>query len=147
MRWTRDPFIISDERSSLILDDVHSLLQTSHWASDRSKEAIGLSVENSLNFGLFDGNRLIGFARMLTDYATYAVILDFIISEQYRGQGLGKWLMGVMTNHSKVNKIRQILWTSTAVGFYEQFDFQVIQDTSKTLVKPPFRWHKYQVLS
>lgn len=76
---------------------------------------------------------------MLTDYATYAVILDFIITEQYRGKSLGKWLMGVMTNHPKVKNLRQILWTSTAVGFYEQFGFTVIEDKPRTLVKPVFQ--------
>ena len=140
MKWIRGShFTICDDKSSVNPDTVADLLQESHWAANRSKKAIQTSIENSLCFCLFASETQIGFSRMLTDYATYAVILDFIVAGPYRGKGLGTWLMGVMTNHPKVKNLRQILWTSTAVSFYEQFGFTVIRDMPRTLVKPVFQ--------
>ena len=138
MIWTHECYTICDDRSSINVDAVFELLNACHWAKHRSVQTIALTIENSLCFGLFAEDIQIGFARVLTDYATYAVILDMIVKERYRGKGLGKWLMNVITCHPSIQTIRQILWTSNASAFYAQFGFSQVQDKPLVLVKPPF---------
>ena len=93
MIWKKADFLISSEKNHVDIDALHALLSRSHWAKGRSREAIEKTVTNSLCFSLINGNKQIGFARVITDGVTYAVMLDMIIHEDFRGQGLGKWLV------------------------------------------------------
>ena len=93
MIWKKADFLISSEKNHVDIDALHVLLSRSHWAKGRSREAIEKTVTNSLCFSLINGNKQIGFARVITDGVTYAVMLDMIIHEDFRGQGLGKWLV------------------------------------------------------
>ncbi|MBU2513984.1 GNAT family N-acetyltransferase [bacterium] len=138
MRWQKDKYLIDDDPSSINLEVVVELLRKSHWAKHRTADTVKRSILNSLCFGLYNGDSQIGFARVLTDYATYAIILDMIIAEEFRGKGLGNWLMEVVTNHFSINNTRQMLWTSTAQGLYEKSGFTQLGGKPVVMAKPPF---------
>ncbi len=138
MKWQKENYSINDDTSSVDPDIVLDLLRKSHWANDRTLETIKKMMRNSLCFGLFSGEDQIGFARALTDYATYAIILDMIIHEEFRGKGLGTWFMEVVTNHPSISGTRQMLWTSTAQSLYEKSGFSPLNEKPVVLAKPSF---------
>jgi N-acetylglutamate synthase-like GNAT family acetyltransferase len=124
MIWKKADFLISSEKNQVDMDALHALLSQSQWAKGRSRETIEKTVANSLCFSLINAKEQIGFARVITDGVTYAVILDMIIREDFRGQGLGKWLMQCIGEHPDVVPLRQVLWTSAAYDFYETGGFE-----------------------
>ena len=126
MIWKKAGFVISSEKDRVDIDAVHSMLNRSHWARDRSREVVEKTIANSLCFSLLSASEMIGFARILTDGATYAVILDMIIREEFRGRGLGKWLVQCIGEHPDVVPLRQVLWTSVASGFYQKAGFEEV---------------------
>ncbi len=124
MIWEKDIFTISSEKKHVDIDSLHDMLSRSYWARDRSREDVEKSVTNSLCFSLLKGEEQIGFARVLTDAMAYAIILDMIIREDYRGHGLGKWLMQCICDHPEVTPLRQVLWTGDADNFYREGGFE-----------------------
>ena len=124
MIWKKAGFMISSEKNKVDIEALHMLLSQSHWAKGRSRKVIEMMITNSLCFSLLNANEMIGFARVLTDGATYAVILDMIIREKFRGQGLGKWLVQCIGEHPDVVPLRQVLWTSVAFDFYQKSGFE-----------------------
>jgi N-acetylglutamate synthase-like GNAT family acetyltransferase len=124
MMWKKAGLLISSEKNRVDIDAVHTMLSRSHWARGRSREAIEKTIANSLCFSLINADEQIGFARVLTDGVTYAVILDMIIREDFRGQGLGKWLVRCIGEHPDVVPLRQVLWTSVAFDFYQKAGFE-----------------------
>jgi len=123
MEWHKDEFMISDERELVDVNAVHNLLKNTYWAKDRPREIVETTIKNSHCFSLFIHNKQIGFARILTDYATHCMLLDVVIHKDYRGMGFGKWLVECVTNHPAISKLIQILWTVDADGLYEKFGF------------------------
>lgn len=98
--YRRGEFSISNDRARLDIGVIHGFLSTStYWATGRPLEVVRRSIENSFSFGLFYNERQIGFARVVTDYATFAWLADVFVIDEFRGQGLGKWLMEVIINH------------------------------------------------
>lgn len=132
--WRRGDYSISTETARLDWDVIHGYISgESYWGKGRSMERIRRSVENSLPFGIYKGDRQVGFARVVTDYATFAWIADVFVLEEFRGQGLSKWLMEVMLSHPELQGFRRwVLATKDAHGLYRQFGF-------KELLKPE-RW-------
>lgn len=129
----RENFLISTDPSLFDIDAICDFLSRSYWAQNRSREVIELSLQNSLVFGIYDGKRQIGMARIVTDYATFAWLCDVFIHEDYRGKGLGKWLMESIISHPKLHSLRRfLLATRDAHGLYSQFGF--------TPMKNPERW-------
>ena len=124
MIWKKADFLISSEKSRVDIDTLHAMLSRSHWARGRSREAVEKTIANSLCFSLINADEQIGFARVITDGVTYAVILDMIIREDFRGQGLGKWLVQCIGEHPEVVPLRQVLWTSAAYDFYQKAGFE-----------------------
>ena len=124
MIWKKAEFVISSERKQVDIDALHAMFRRLYWAKDRSRAAIEKIIANSLCFSLLNANEQIGFARAITDGVTYAVILDMIIREDFRGQGLGKWLMQCIVEHPQVVPLRQVLWTSNADEFYKKGGFE-----------------------
>lgn len=124
MNAEKDGFRISSDRKDVDIDTLHEMLRRSYWAKDRTREEVAASVENSLCFSLLKGADLIGFARVLTDKMAYAIILDMIILDAFRGQGLGQWLVRTMCDHPEVAPLRQLLWTGDAEGFYRKAGFE-----------------------
>lgn len=124
MDFTKDGFTISIEKEKLDIDLIHSFLNRTYWAEGISKEIISRSVEGSLCFGVFENDKQVGFARMITDKATFAYLADVFIIEEYRGRGLSKWLMAVIMSHPDLQGLRRmILATKDAHGLYKQFGF------------------------
>src|SRR3989442_14299710 len=99
MDHKRGVFTISTDKTRLDLEVIHRFLEVSYWAAGRSIETIRRSIENSIPFGVYKGDEEIGFARVITDYATFAWIGDVFILDGYRGHGLAKWLMEVIIEH------------------------------------------------
>jgi GNAT superfamily N-acetyltransferase len=103
---------------------IHAFLRESYWASGIPFDVVQRSVEHSLPFGLYEDGRQIGFARVITDYATFAYIGDIVVVPSHRGQGLGKWLVEVIMEHPRLQGLRRwILATADAHGLYEQYGF------------------------
>lgn len=133
MEYKQDKFIISDDPSRLDIDVICEFLSRSYWANKRPRDAIEKSIQYSLNFGVYDGERQIGFARVVTDRAVFAYLCDVFIHEEYRGQALGKWMMQCILAHPDLQGLRRwCLLTQDAHGLYEQFGF--------TELKDPVRW-------
>jgi GNAT superfamily N-acetyltransferase len=123
----RDGFTISTDPARLDLDAIYSFLSRSYWATERTRETTRRALEHSLCFGVYDGERQIGFARAVTDYATFAWLADVFIAEDYRGRGLGKWLVEVVLSHSDVQGVpRWFLATRDAHELYRRFGFTAL---------------------
>ena len=124
MDFGKDGFTISTEKEKLDIELIHSFLNRTYWAEGISKETIRRSIEGSLCFGVFENDKQVGFARMITDKATFAYLADVFIIEEYRGRGLSKWLMEVIMSHPDLQGLRRmILATKDAHGLYKQFGF------------------------
>ena len=123
-------FLISTDKSKLNLAVIHEFLSHSYWAAGIPRETVARSIENSLCFGVYDNANQIGFARVISDFATYAYIADVFILEPYRDRGLGKELMASIMTHPRLQGLRRwSLGTRDAQGLYEQFGFQPVVNT------------------
>jgi len=133
MDYQRGEFAISTDKTRLDIEVIHRFLGGSYWAAGRSRETIRRSIENSLPFGVYRGSEQVGFARVITDYATFAWIADVFILDDYQGQGLGKWLMEVVISHPELQGFRRwVLATKDAHELYSRFGFEEL--------KRPERW-------
>ena len=122
--WHRGGYYISTDKSRLDLAVIHNFLTTSYWAAGIPIETVKKSLEHSLNFGVYEEGKQVGFARVITDYATFAYIGDVFILEDYRGQGLSKWLMQVIADHAELQGLRRwVLLTRDAHGLYRKTGF------------------------
>jgi GNAT superfamily N-acetyltransferase len=123
--WKRDEYSISTDRSRLDIDLIHNFLSSnSYWASGRAREVVERSIENSLPFGIYKGNEQVGFARIVTDYATFAWVADVFVLPEHRGRGLSKWLMEIIIAHPQLQGFRRwVLSTKDAHELYERFGF------------------------
>src|SRR5882672_3914759 len=93
LEWRRDTFVITTDPARLDHALTHSVLTASYWAEGIPSETVLRAIDNSIPFGLFEGDRQIGFARVITDRATFAYLADVFVVEEFRGRGLSKWLM------------------------------------------------------
>ncbi len=125
---SKDNYTISTDKTKLNIDSVVLLLAQTYWASERTKKVINLSIKNSLCFGLYDGEKQIGFSRVVTDYAIFAYLCDVIITEEYRGKGLGKWLVESIMLHPQLKDLKRwLLATRDAHGLYKKFGWKVVE--------------------
>jgi GNAT superfamily N-acetyltransferase len=128
MDYTQQPFLISDDPAKLDIAVIHGYLSNdSYWATGRPLEVMQRAIAGSLNFGVYDtsSKAQIGFARVITDYATFGYLADVFILHHYRGQGLSKWLMACILAHPRLQGIGLMLQTADAQGLYQQFGFEV----------------------
>jgi GNAT superfamily N-acetyltransferase len=110
LEWHRENYTITTDKSRLDLGMIHHFLYTSaHWAIGRPMQIVRKSIENSLCFGVYDGESQVGFARMVTDGATVGWICDMFILPAYRCNGLGRWLVECMMEHPDIQGLRRIL--------------------------------------
>jgi GNAT superfamily N-acetyltransferase len=123
MEWTRGPYVISTEGGRIDIDAVHAFLTKAYWSVGVSYDVVRRAVEHSLCFGLFHEDRQIGFARVLTDYAKFAYLSDVYVRQEYRGHGLGRWLVQVVLGHPELQDVRWMLCTSDAQGLYRPEGF------------------------
>jgi GNAT superfamily N-acetyltransferase len=123
-KTTERPITVTTDRSRLDLDTIHGFLTASYWARGIPRETVARSMENSLCFGAFDGDRQVGFARVISDRATYAYVCDVFALESDRKRGIGKSLMAAIMAHPELQGLRRwTLATRDAHGLYRQFGF------------------------
>ena len=129
----KNEFYISTDRSKLDIDAIHNFLSTkAYWCLNIPKEKVEISIENSFCFGLYENNKQIGFARIITDYSTIAYLGDVYILEEYRGRGLSKWLMETIMNFPELQGLRRwILLTGDAHELYQKYGWTELADSSK----------------
>ena len=124
MEWTRGEFSISTDASRLDRRVIHEFLASSYWAGGVPRSVVDRSIENSLAFGVYEGKDLVGFARVITDRATFAYLSDVFILDSHRGRGLARWLMEIIKGHPDLQNLRRwTLATRDAQGLYERFGF------------------------
>ena len=124
MEWRKDGYLISTDKSKIDIATVHRFLSQTYWAEGIPIEIVKRGVDNSLCFAIYRGERLIGFARVITDFATFAYLADVFILPEERGKGLSKWLMRVILDHPRLQGLRRFtLATRDAHGLYAQFGF------------------------
>ena len=134
--WRRAESRISDERRDVDLDLVHRSLAATYWASHIPRAVVERSVANSIPFSLFRGREQIGFARVVTDRATFAYLADVFILEPHRGAGLGTWLIETIVSHPDLQGLRRwMLATRDAHGLYRRFGFVPLEDASRFMEK------------
>jgi GNAT superfamily N-acetyltransferase len=141
MDWRRGPYLVSDERERLDLDVIHAFLARSYWAPDIPRTVVARSLEHSLSFGLYrtrggapaEGReRQVGFARVISDRATFAYLSDVFVLEEERGQGLGKFMLECVHAHPELQGLRRwLLVTRDAQGLYEQLGWHVTPEPQK----------------
>lgn len=110
----------------IALADVERLLKMTYWADKRTSGQIEKSMRNSSCYGVFADGTLVGFARVISDYATTYYLCDVIIAPDYRGMGLGKALVGHIEASPELSGLRGILITRDAHGLYEKFGYEVL---------------------
>ncbi|QEY18989.1 N-acetyltransferase [Cellvibrio sp. KY-GH-1] len=123
---------ISANKNDLDFSVVYQFIASSYWAKGIPQTTMQRAIENSLCFGVFtERNQQVGFARVISDYATYAYLADVFILEDHRGKGLSKWLVAEILNHADLQGLRRFnLVTRDAHGLYEQFGFARLQTTN-----------------
>jgi GNAT superfamily N-acetyltransferase len=128
----RENLLISTDPARLDLDAITEMLARAYWAKGRTREVIARYSEHSLVFGVYDGQKQIGLARIVSDYTTFAWLCDVFIHEDYRGRGIGKWLMETILSHPELQGLRRfLLATRDAHGLYAQYAFKPLADPAR----------------
>ncbi|HET7144314.1 MAG TPA: GNAT family N-acetyltransferase [Anaerolineales bacterium] len=124
METHRDRFTVSNDPARLDLEAIFDFFTRAYWTKGRPRERTQRALANSLVFGVYENNKQIGIARVVSDYAIFAYICDVFIHEDYRAHGLGKWLMETIMSHPDLQGLRRwTLVTRDAHGLYKQFGF------------------------
>jgi GNAT superfamily N-acetyltransferase len=124
IRVEKPPYSISTDPALLDLRMVTDYLARSYWAEGIPLEVVERGVKGSLSFGVYDDGGQVGFARVVTDAATFAYLADVFILDSHRGRGLARWLMEVIMSHPDLQGLRRFsLVTRDAHGLYEKFGF------------------------
>ena len=137
-----DDILISTNKALLNIDVIHNYLSTeSYWAENIPKLTVEKAIKNSICFGVYKSNIQVGFARMITDKATFAYLADVFVINEEQGKGVGKLLMQTIHKHRNLKGLRRLLLTTRdAHTLYEQFGWQRINDDTKerlmTINKP-----------
>lgn len=129
----KNEFYISTDKTKLDIDAIHEFLSTkAYWCLNIPKSKVETAIQNSLCFGVYHNEKQIGFARVISDFSTIAYLGDVYILEEFRGNGLSKWLMETIMSHPDLQGLRRwILLTGDAHGLYRQFGWTDIADPSK----------------
>lgn len=130
-------FTISTDKTLLDFDVIQSfLVNDSYWAQSRTPEQTRTAIDNSMCFGVYLADRMVGFARVVSDKATFAYIGDVFILDEFRGKGLSKWLMQTIVDHPELQGLRRwVLATKDAHGLYSQFEFAELRHPERWMEK------------
>jgi GNAT superfamily N-acetyltransferase len=136
---TRGEYVISTDPARIQLAVVHRYLsEESYWAKGIPLATVQTSVQNALNFGVYHGADLVGFARVVTDYATFAYVGDVFVLPAHRGRGLSKWLMETVAADPRLSGFRRwLLATRDAHGLYAQSGYAPLAATERWMEKRP----------
>jgi GNAT superfamily N-acetyltransferase len=130
-------YTISTDKIKIDVELVHHYLSNeSYWAKNIPLDIVKTGIENSFCFSLFYKETQIGFARVITDKATFGYLADVFIIDKHKGKGLGKWLMQTILEHEELQGFRGwMLGTKDAHGLYEKFGFKLTNDTTRIMRK------------
>jgi GNAT superfamily N-acetyltransferase len=132
MEWTKDHYTISTDKRKINLPYTHEFLSQSYWAQNIPPDVVQKSIEGSLCFAVFHQQKQVGFARVITDEATFAYLADVFIDETYRGKGLSKWLIEIIMSYPSLQGLRRfMLATRDAHGLYSQFGFSALNNVDR----------------
>jgi GNAT superfamily N-acetyltransferase len=136
--WRRGEYIISTDNERLDLAKIHDYIANqSYWGRGRTVETVQRSLDHSLNFGVFKNDQQVGFARVVTDFATFAWVADVFVLEEHRGQGLAKWLMESILSHPDLQGFRRwVLATRDAQELYRRFGFKELKRPERWMERP-----------
>jgi GNAT superfamily N-acetyltransferase len=128
--------VVSCDAGKLDVDRIHALLTGSYWAEGVPREIVARSIENSIPFGVYVTGEQVGFARVISDRASYAYLADVYIEENHRGKGLSRLLMRAVMDHPELQGLRRwMLGTRDAHGLYRQFGFTELQRPERWMEK------------
>ncbi len=132
--WRRGRHRITSDPAQVDIDVVHAFLTTSYWASGITRERVARSVAGSIPFALFEDDAQIGFARVISDEATYAYLADVFILPDHRGRGLGRWLVETLLTHPDLQGLRRwSLATRDAHQLYESYGFVPVPNPDRLM--------------
>ena len=138
-----DGYSISSDPARLDIDVIHGYLSQSYWSPGIPRAVVERAIANSMCFGIFKGEEQVGFARVVTDRATFAYLADVFVLEAHRGKGLSKALMREIRGHPDLQGLRRwMLATRDAHGLYRQFGFEVVKDSSNLMVRRDFKGYQ-----
>jgi GNAT superfamily N-acetyltransferase len=136
MNWDRPPYRISDDPELVDVEVVHEFLVRSYWARGIPKETVVRGIAHSIPLSVFLGDRQVGFARVVSDHATFAYLADVFVVEDQRGRGLGEWLVATALAHPELQGLRRwLLVTRDAQGLYHKLGFAALADPSMVLTR------------
>ena len=137
IKFNRLGFEINTNPQKIDIERLHHFLaKESYWAQNIPIETLKTALENSLNFSILENssNKFVGFARLITDYATFAYLADVFIDVNYRGKGLGKWLIDTIMNYSELKGLRfWFLMTRDAHNLYKKYGWEPIQNPQNAM--------------
>jgi GNAT superfamily N-acetyltransferase len=121
-------FVISADPTRLDFDEIYSFLSNTYWARERPRRVMKAALKHSCCFGMYHGCHQIGFARAVTDYATYGYLADVYVLEPYRGRGLGHWLVKTVLEHPELKHLRRWgLVTRDSQSLYRDCGFTALE--------------------
>ena len=134
MDFFKESYCISTDKSKLDIAFIHQFLSHSYWAENIPVAIVEKSIEHSMCYGVYENLQQIGFARVVSDCATFAHLADVFIDDKYRGRGLSKWLMQIIMADPELQGLRNFqLGTKDAHGQYTQFGFTQWEDTGRMM--------------
>jgi len=122
-------YVLSTDKNRLDIEKIHGFLKRSYWASSRTRKVLEKSIEKSCCLGIYERHTWlqVGFARIITDYATFGYLCDMFIDEAHRNIGLAKWMLSVIMRDPELMTLRRLLLaTQDAHGLYRQFGFEMV---------------------
>jgi N-acetylglutamate synthase-like GNAT family acetyltransferase len=127
---------ISTDKTKLELETIYNFLKTSYWASERTKAEVKTSIKNSMCFGVYENDKQIGLARVVSDLVVFAYVMDFFILDTHQGNGIGQQLMRkILTHPQLINVNSWYLVTKDAQEMYRKFGFENFNSPDKTVMK------------
>ncbi|WP_343550431.1 GNAT family N-acetyltransferase [Pantoea sp.] len=138
-QWSKGSYLVSTDRDKLDIPAIHRYLTRSTWAEGIPLDTVSASIENSLNFGVYHDQTQVGFARLITDYATFAYLCDVYVLEKHQGEGLGRWVMECIHDHPVFEHLRRImLFTTTAPWLYKKLGYEPVnrENYAWTITRP-----------
>ena len=130
----RGDYVISTDRSRVDVAAVHAFLSRSYWSPGIPEDTVRRAIAGAICFGIYHGRAQVGFARVITDQATYAYLADVYVLAEHRGRGLARWLMEVIMSHPPLQGLRRFaLSTRDAHALYRQFGFELVANPERQM--------------
>ncbi|GAB5521484.1 MAG: GNAT family N-acetyltransferase [Rhodothermales bacterium] len=138
LHHTRGAFTLTSELTDGHLAQATALVRATYWGASLAPATIRHSFEQAFCVGVFDADHLIGFSRVVTDYARFAYLSDVVIQPSYQGQGLGSWMLDALLQHAAFEGAKWVLFTEDAQAFYTTHGFSEITIPQQFMSRP--RW-------